>query len=238
LLEADKTYEASVRLGVSTATGDREGAIVATAPVAVRRDEIEGVLARFVGEIEQVPPMFSAIKHAGRPLYKLARAGITVARNARRVRIRSLQMAGLRGDILQIRVVCGKGTYIRVLAEDIGRALGCGAHLDALRRTAVGKLTDREATRMEVLEADSPEERRRRLLSVDTPLQDLPRVELAADHSQRLLQGRAIPSEAEQDVGLVRLYESLSGRFLGIGMIGADGTITPRRLMASGTDIA
>ena len=231
LLEADKTYEASIRLGVTTTTGDREGATTSTSPVAVPRNDIEEVLARFIGEIDQVPPMFSAIKHQGRPLYKLAREGIVVARIARRVRIHLLDLVEIQGDVLRVKVVCGKGTYIRVLAEDIGRTLGCGASLDALRRTAVGTLRMQDAICLEALEAESPGKRAERLFSVDAPVEVLPRIDMDPAQAQCLIHGRLVQHRAGDEVGLVRLYDASSGRFLGVGTRDASGTITPRRLM-------
>jgi tRNA pseudouridine55 synthase len=217
---------------VTTTTGDSEGATVSTSPVALRRSEIERVLARFTGEIDQVPPMFSAIKHQGRPLYKLAREGLVVPRNPRRVWIRSIDMLRFEGEILEIAVVCGKGTYIRVLAEDIGHALGCGASLDALRRTGVGKLTIQESVCLEVLEAESSSKRAERLLAVDAQMEVLPRVDLDPAQAQCLIHGRAVEHGISGTVGLVRLYDAPSGRFLGVGIRDTSGSIMPRRLMA------
>jgi tRNA pseudouridine55 synthase len=232
LLEAEKTYEADIRLGVVTTTGDREGETISVLPVTVDVGEVEDVLGRFVGEIAQIPPMYSAIKHHGQPLYKLAREGICVPRAARTVRVRSLELRQLSGDILHVRVVCGKGTYIRVLAEDIGRALRCGASLDTLRRTAVGVLSVNDGATLEMLESLSPEARARRLLSTDAPVAALPRVDVDPAQVQCLTQGRIVQGNDGLAAGLVRLYDRPSGRFLGVGTRDATGAIAPRRLMS------
>ncbi|MGH8121089.1 MAG: tRNA pseudouridine(55) synthase TruB, partial [Gammaproteobacteria bacterium] len=142
LLNADKAYEATCKLGVVTTTGDAAGAVIATHPVpAISGADVERVMERFRGEIQQTPPMYSALKHEGRRLYKLAYAGISVEREPRSVTIHELTHVRLNGDELEFRVHCSKGTYIRTLAEDIGRELGCGAHIKVLRRTAVGPFT-------------------------------------------------------------------------------------------------
>jgi tRNA pseudouridine55 synthase len=237
LLDAEKTYEAGVRLGVVTTTGDREGEIVAVKPVAVDSDGVQAVLARFVGEIAQVPPMYSALKRRGQPLYKLARKGISVPRPARTVCIRSLELRSLAGDLLHIRIVCEKGTYIRVLAEDIGRALGCGASLDTLRRTAVGALSVEESITFNALETLSPEARARRLLDPDTPVSGLPRIDLDAGAVRHVLHGRTITSAEGREPGLVRLYDRLTARFLGVGSRDTTGRIVPRRLMQASSRI-
>jgi tRNA pseudouridine55 synthase len=232
LLDADKAYQATIRLGVTTTTGDREGETVAVSPVAVDRTQMEGVLARFVGEIDQVPPMFSAIKHHGRPLYRLAREGITLPRLARRIRIRSLDVLELDRDLLRINLTCGKGTYVRVLAEDIGLALGCGASLDGLQRTAVGNFTLGASTTMEVLEGLTYSEREQRLLAVDSPVETLPRIDVDSIQARYLIHGRSFQSEHGTGIGLVRLYDASSGRFLGVGARTSSSEIVPRRLMS------
>jgi tRNA pseudouridine55 synthase len=234
LLDAEKTYEAAIRLGVVTTTGDREGATVSTAPVIVRRHEVEQVLTGFVGEIDQVPPMHSAIKRNGTPLYKLARMGIVVPRSPRRVLIRSIELLKLDGQMLEVRVACSKGTYIRALAEDIGEGLGCGASLDALRRTAVGALCVQSAVTLEALEAEPLSARVGRLQGVDTPVQALPRIDLDPAQAERLAFGRVAAHHGSgRQEGLVRLYHAPSGRFLGLGSRDARGAITARRLMSS-----
>jgi tRNA pseudouridine55 synthase len=231
LLEAEKTYEASIRLGVVTTTGDREGETISTWPVAVCLEQVEEVLERFVGDISQVPPMYSALKHGGRRLYELARHGTFVPRAARRVLIRCLDLRELAGDILRVRVVCGKGTYIRVLAEDIGRALNCGGSLDALRRTAVGTLTVDKGVTLDTLEGLSPSERMRHLMSADAPVATLPRFDLDLAQVRCVSHGRSIQGPGFSGSGLVRLYNGPSGRFVGVGTRDGNGVITPRRLM-------
>jgi tRNA pseudouridine55 synthase len=232
LLDADKAYQATIRLGRTTTTGDREGETIAVSPVVVDRTQVEGVLARFIGEIDQVPPMFSAIKHHGRPLYRLAREGIIVPRLARRIRIRSLDLLELDRDLLRINLTCGKGTYVRVLAEDIGLALGCGASLDGLRRTAVGNFTLRTSTTLEALEGLTYSERERLLLAVDSPVATLPRIDIDSIQARYLIHGRSFQSEHGTGIGLVRLYDASSGRFLGIGVRTGGSDIVPRRLIS------
>jgi tRNA pseudouridine55 synthase len=233
LLEAEKTYEASIRLGVVTTTGDREGETISVSPVRVDVDAVREVLARFIGEIAQVPPMYSALKHQGQPLYKLAREGICVPRAARTVRVRSLELHQLAGDMLHVRIVCGKGTYIRVLAEDVGRALQCGASLDNLRRTAVGALRVNDGATLEMLESLPREARGRRLLTADTPVAALPRVDVEPAQARSLMHGRAFQGNCCVRGGLVRLYDRPSGHFLGVGTRDATGLIAPRRLMST-----
>ncbi|MBI3919272.1 MAG: tRNA pseudouridine(55) synthase TruB [Betaproteobacteria bacterium] len=233
LLEAEKTYEASIRLGVVTTTGDREGETISVSPVRVDVDAVREVLARFVGEIAQVPPMYSALKHQGQPLYKLAREGICVPRAARTVRVRSLELHQLAGDMLHFRIVCGKGTYIRVLAEDVGRALQCGASLDNLRRTAVGALSVNDGATIEMLESLPREARARHVLTADTPVAALPRVDVEPAQARSLMHGRAFQGNGCVRGGLVRLYDRPSGRFLGVGTLDATGLIAPRRLMST-----
>ena len=232
LLEAGKSYEATIRLGVTTSTGDLEGATLSVSPVDVDSHRAQAVLARFVGEIDQVPPMYSAIKQRGRPLYELARRGITVPRAARRIHIAELALVELDGTMLRVRVTCGKGTYVRVLAEDIGTALGCGASLAALRRTAVGEFRVSDAISLERIEEMPWATREARLLCVDAPLAGLPRVDVDSNQARGLVQGQPVQADPWDSAGLVRLYESASGRFLGVGMRGSSGRIAPRRLVS------
>ena len=190
LLDADKEYLATLKLGQRTSTGDAEGAVLQSREVSFSQATLAAVLERFRGEIEQVPPMHSALKHKGTPLYRLARRGEEVERAPRRVRISLLEVTQHDGERLVLRVVCSKGTYIRVLAEDIGEALGCGAHLGGLRRTASGRFRIEQAATLEAL-ADA-EERRRRLLPLPALLGDLPRAELGAAEEARLRQGQTL----------------------------------------------
>jgi tRNA pseudouridine55 synthase len=233
LLEAGKTYLATVRLGQTTTTGDLEGEVTGTSPVAVDLAAIEAVLARFRGEIVQTPPMYSALKHAGRPLYEYAREGTEIERAPRPVTIAALTLEGYEASELRIVVACSKGTYIRVLAEDIGRALGCGACLSALRRTRVGRFDVAEAIGLPAL-AELPENAREtRLLPADAMLSGLPMVEMDGAETRRILSGQSVEVErGEPAEGLLRLYGP--GRaFLGIGARAEGGRIEPRRLIAT-----
>ena len=230
LLEADKGYIAEVRLGVTTTTGDAEGEVMRTVPVAVDRAQVEATLAPLRGETEQTPPMYSALKYAGRPLYEYARAGAEIERAPRRIRISTLEIVDLHDDLLTILVVCSKGTYIRVLGENIGEALGCGASLGALRRTHVGRFSVDQAIGLEDLTAASAGERLARLLPVDALVADLPRLELGQDEAARLLRGQALLRATAQN-GLVRVYGP-GPAFLGVAERAADG-LRARRLVAT-----
>lgn len=202
LLEADKCYEARLQLGHTTLTGDAEGAILSSRPVTATRGDVDAVLASFVGVIEQVPPMYSALKRDGKPLYEYARAGVVLERPARQVSIHHIVLLScdLEGAAtIDVSVSCSKGTYIRTLAEDIGEALGCGAHLAALRRTAVGHLRVDEAVTLETLArsceevADEPLAMNVELLRpVDSLLTSLPALELDTDQARRFLQGQRL----------------------------------------------
>jgi tRNA pseudouridine55 synthase len=232
LLHADKTYRARFRLGETTSTGDAEGEIVARSPVEVTRAQVESCLQRFTGEISQKPPMLSALKHKGRPLYRYARAGVEVARDVRTVSIRSIQLQAIEASELDLMVTCSKGTYLRVLAEDVGAALGCGAHLKALRRVRVGEMGDSEALELAELETMSLPERCARLRSVDDFLQVFPTLILEEDSSRRLTQGQPVWVSSVRPVGTARIYSNL-GHFLGIGEIDDQGRVQPKRLMAT-----
>lgn len=230
LLESDKAYTATIRLGITTSTGDLEGEITAQREVNVGRDEIERVLRDFRGEILQTPPMYSALKHGGRPLYQLARAGREVARSPRRIVIHELVPVRLDGEVLILSVTCSKGTYVRALAEDIGRALGCGACLAGLRRDAVGRhrLSGEAVTLDELVRLTAPQ-RAALLLPVDTLVSALPRVDLDAAEVARLSQGRPVERAPARASGLARLYGP-DREFLGVGEIVVPGRIVPRRL--------
>ncbi len=230
LLEADKSYAAEIRLGVSTATADAEGEVIATRPVKVTAEQLAAALAHFRGDIQQTPPLYSALKHAGKPLYAYARAGIEIERAPRQVRIHALDLQWFEGERLALSVSCSKGTYIRSIAHDLGEMLGCGAHLAALRRTAVGRFGLDCAHTLESLEAMAAAERDARLLPVDALLQGLPEVRLEPAQQARFLQGRAVPWGG-QPQARVRVYGS-GGALLGVGVVGADGAISPKRAIA------
>ena len=233
LLDADKAYVADVRLGVTTTTGDLEGEITRTLPVDVDRTRLENALAEFRGEIVQMPPMYSALKHQGKPLYAYARAGTEVERTARRITIHALELELFEGERLRIRVACSKGTYIRVLAEDIGEALGCGATLAGLRRTQVGPFSLDSAVTLEALDGMTADERQARLRPADALLEGVPAVTLDVQQARRLGLGQAVQGVSATP-GLVRAYGP-DGAFLGVGELAADGALAPRRLVASST---
>ncbi|HVG04241.1 MAG TPA: tRNA pseudouridine(55) synthase TruB, partial [Burkholderiaceae bacterium] len=197
LLTADKSYRATVKLGVTTTSGDADGTVIDTCEVAVLDETLRQTLSRFLGTIEQVPPMHAALKHHGQPLYKLARAGNEVERAPRQISVHRLVLVEYREDELIIDVDCSKGTYVRVLAEDIGRALGCGAHLSALRRTRAGRLSVDDAVTLPTLQSMSPEMRRARLLPEDELLASLAIVSLDAAHTARFRQGQRLALDAE-----------------------------------------
>jgi tRNA pseudouridine55 synthase len=234
LLDADKSYRATVQLGVTTTTGDAEGEVVERKPVVLGSDAVVDALARFTGTIEQVPPMHSALKREGRPLYELARAGVEVERAPRSVRIHGLRLVGQSGDTLVVDVDCSKGTYVRVLAEDIGRALGCGAHLAALRRTAVGPLSLDDAVEMPVLEGMEIEARRACLRPVDELLDTLPKVDLDGELTQRFRQGQRLAIDALPKGGRVRVYGA-DNTLLGTATVNEWGVVGPERLISNET---
>jgi tRNA pseudouridine55 synthase len=231
LLEADKTYLATLRLGATTSTGDIEGEVTSSAEVRCDDDAIAAALARFRGPIEQVPPMYSALKRDGKPLYEYARAGIELERMPRPVVIHALDRVSRDSAALVLRVRCSKGTYIRTLAEDIGRALGCGAHLTALRREAVGPLSIEDAVGVPALEAMSPAEREACLRPADALAAGLPLLVLDATQATRLRLGQRVPLPvAAADAARVRAYDP-TGVFLGLVRVGA-GVAHPLRLTA------
>ena len=227
LLDGDKEYLATLQMGAATTTGDAEGEVVERGPTDMTEADVRAVLQRFRGEIEQVPPMFSALKRDGVPLYKLARRGEEVERSARRVTIKELELVGGSPLRPELRIRCSKGTYIRSLAQDIGVALGSKAHLAALRRTASGRFQIGEAATLERLGAMSPAERRPRLRSLAELLVGLPRAELDAPSAARLRNGQAlaIPGLGE---GVYGIYGP-QGVVIGLGR--SDGTnLHPLRL--------
>jgi tRNA pseudouridine55 synthase len=234
LLEADKTYEATVHLGIMTNTGDTEGEAIETLPVDVTQAQIEAALARFRGPILQVPPMYSALKRDGKAYYEYAREGITLEREARPVTIHALEFMAYDAPMLKIRVTCSKGTYVRVLGEDIGAALGCGAHLNALRRTQVGPLTIDGMITMEALQAHA--EPLTLLAPVDALLSSFPPVDLTPELAVRFLQGQRLALGKEAAVALpaalgrVRVYAE--GKLLGTAQLQEYAILAPERLIA------
>jgi tRNA pseudouridine55 synthase len=231
LLEADKTYEADLLFGVTTDTGDSDGEVLQRCKPAFARSDLEEALRQFQGPISQIPPMYSALKRDGKPLYQLARQGIEVEREARQVTISELLLLDYRDDRCRLRVSCSKGTYIRTLAEDIGRVLSCGAHLTALRRTAVGALRVEHAITLEQLDALGAEERLRYLRPLDTLLQSLPAVYLDDGPVQRFMHGN--PVGAASSPGRCRVYGNEG--LLGLGESDGRGMVHPRRLISEQT---
>jgi len=232
LLNADKSYRATIKLGVTTTSGDADGTVVATRGVEVPDQTLQAALSRFVGTIEQVPPMHSALKHDGQPLYKLARAGGKVERAPRQVSVHRLKLIERREDELVVDVDCSKGTYVRVLAEDIGRALGCGAHLSALRRTRAGRLRVDDAVTLAVLEALAPELRLAKLLPEDELLASLATVLLDDVHAARFRQGQRLALDAEPRGSRVRVYGG-ENELLGTATISEWGVVEPERLVTN-----
>jgi tRNA pseudouridine55 synthase len=231
LLEAGKRYIARLRLGERTSTGDAEGEVLERRPVSVTREQLERSLERFRGEITQVPPMFSALKREGRPLYEYARKGITLDRAARKVTISALELEDFAGNEATLSVSCSKGTYVRTLAEDIGEALGSGAHLVGLVRTAVGAFRLERACRIEDIEALSVSERCSLLLPVDVLVQDLTPVQLPDRLESGFLNGQSV-GPVQGPAGRVRVYGT-GGRFLGLALVDGAGGAHPKRLLTA-----
>ena len=231
LLDADKTYEATIRLGFMSSTGDAEGDVEPYGKADFSAARLDQVLASFVGPIEQIPPMHSALKKDGKPLYSYARAGETVVRVPRKIVINSLHLTDWECEVLNISVSCSKGTYIRVLAEDIGKALGCGGYLLALRRTGIRDLRLEDAIGLDQLGEMDQTARAARLLPVDRLVEILPAVNLDQEASQRMVNGLAV-SIGGAAAGLVRLYDA-AGTFMGVGERRADGILTSKRLVSN-----
>jgi tRNA pseudouridine55 synthase len=228
-LDADKTYRATLSLGVKTTTGDAEGEVVSQRPVAASRAQIEAACVQFTGRIQQTPPMHSALKRDGKPLYEYARAGIELEREARSVTIHQIDIVEQHADVLTLDVRCSKGTYIRTLAEDIGESLGCGAHLSALRRTASGALHIGNALTLEALDAMSMDERDAALASADSLLADWPVVRLGTEDAGRFLGGMRRRLDLP-DAPQVRVFGPQPQAFLGSGHVLAGELISTRLL--------
>lgn len=232
-LDADKRYQTRIRLGSSTDTGDREGQVLESRTVSISARKVRKALNKFVGEQDQVPPMYSAVKVAGKRLYRYARKGITVERKPRRVTVYSIELLSFAGNYVDIELSCSSGFYVRQLAHELGEALGCGGHVESLRRLNVGRLGVDSSVTMEDLEsASSPEERHAMLIPCDQALDHLPAVELTSDAAFYLIRGQAVRARDLPSSGVVRLYEKSTG-FLGVGTSLGDGRVSPKRLFVT-----
>ena len=234
LLDSSKSYRATLKLGITTTTGDGEGEAVETLPVNVTRSQVEQVIESFRGVIKQVPPMHSALKHEGERLYKLARQGIEVERQSREVQIYRLEILGFEQDLLELDIHCSKGTYIRTLAEDIGAALHCGAYLFALERTGVQPFWEGEKTwTLDALRQIRDSDFAGLddcLLPIETALIDWPILDVTTDMTFYLLQGQPVQVPRAPTEGLVRLIDTQKG-FIGLGQIQSDGRVAPKRML-------
>lgn len=236
LLDSDKGYRTRIKLGVRTSSGDSEGEVIEHHDsIGVSREQIESALENFRGEIEQLPPMYSALKKDGVPLYKLAREGKTVEREPRQVSIYSIELTAFIDDELELEIECSKGTYIRAIADDLGQALGCGAHVVALHRTRAGSFTDKDSIKFDELiqekEANGLEGLDRLLCPMDMAVANLPQVRLPEITASHVKHGQAVLVRHLPAEGLVRLYEE--EQFIGIGVIDEDGKVAPKRLVVN-----
>jgi tRNA pseudouridine55 synthase len=229
LTDSDKQYIAEITLGISTDSGDSKGNVLQERPVDLTEEQVLVALESFSGQIEQVPPMYSALKKDGQPLYKLARQGIEVERKPRTMQVFSLELISFDGIVLSVAIHCSKGFYVRSLAIDLGEMLGCGAHVSALQRTAVGDLSVNDAYSMSQLDNLDPQGRRDVLLSPDMGVPQFPAVNLPIDAAHYLRQGQAVIADDLPEQGLVRVYGS-EGEFLGLGDILPDRRVAPKRM--------
>ena len=236
LLDADKHYQVTCKFGEQTSTGDAEGELISERPLdGLNEQQLLKVMQGFVGDIEQIPPMYSALKHKGERLYKLARQGVEVEREPREVTIFDLQLQRFDSPLAELRIHCSKGTYVRTLVEDIGELLGCGAHVVGLRRDGVGPFDGANMIDMQGLEAVASEGHYaldQLLLPMESGLTQWPDVRLTGDAAFYLRQGQPVLVPKAPTTGWVRLYEGES-RFLGMGEILEDGRVAPRRLMVA-----
>ncbi len=231
LLDADKVYRAEIRFGIRTSSGDLDGEVIAERPVGFDEATLRQALERFCGEIEQVPPMHSALKHAGRPLYEYARKGIEIERPARQVTVYGLELESFDGRDARVRVHSGKGFYVRALADDLGELLGCGGHLVGLDRLQVGPYHLDDAVSLETLTTLTEQERDARLLPPDNLALDLPRLDLDLEAAWQISHGQAIWRGGLRVGERLRLYAP-DGGFLGVAEVDQDGKAAPKRLIA------
>ncbi len=239
LLDSDKHYWTKIQLGVTTATGDADGEVLVTAPTShLTADEIKAVVGEFLGELKQIPSMYSAIKHQGQPLYKLARAGVEVERKPRDITIYSNKLLAIDGDFLELEFKCSKGTYIRTIAEDIGQRLGCGAHVVALRRLGAGPFCETDLISFETLEtACTSMTGEHYLRPISSAVGNWPEVRLNEALAWYLRQGQPVMVPHAPTTGWVRLeltQDSSPAAFIGVGEILDDGRVAPRRLVTGG----
>lgn len=228
MLDDDKRYQVVVRLGVVTDTGDAEGQVLKTRPVPpLSDDKIPACLKSFTGDIEQVPPMYSALKHNGKKLYELARQGKSVERKARPITIYKINLLKYQEPLLTLDVWCSKGTYIRTLAEDIGEQLGCGGTVIELRRLASGRFVIDEAKSIEQLQEMSESELMNCLIPVDKPIDSIPAVDLSEEQANAIKQGQSLTLKNSLE-GPVRMY--MGRQFLGLGEMLMDGKLAPKKL--------
>jgi tRNA pseudouridine55 synthase len=232
LLDSDKRYLTTFKLGETTTTCDAEGDVISKTRVNVSQQQLESVLNTFRGVIEQVPPMYSALKKNGQPLYKLARKGIVVERKPRTVEIIDLTLLAFDAGLLRMDIRCSKGFYIRSLAFDIGEALGCGAHVVDLRRTAAGKFDVKDAVTLEQLAVMDDQLRLQQLMPIDAGIDHMPQVSLAQDSSDDLRQGKIVNADEVPQAGLVRVYSD-NGLFIGIGEALEGKQIKAKRLLST-----
>jgi tRNA pseudouridine55 synthase len=236
LLDSDKTYYVTAKLGVTTTTGDSEGSVVATTPVInVTQQRVTDVMQRFLGDTQQIPPMFSAIKHEGKPLYELARKGIEIERKPRRIHVFSLTLDALEADQMTFTVHCSKGTYVRTLVEDMAREFGCGAHVIALRRVYVSPyqhvsmVTLAELEKM--VETNGLQQLSNCLLPVESSVEAYPAITLSTSSAFYMRTGQPVRASFPSGATLVRLLAE-DGRFIGMGEVMTDGRVKPHRLVA------
>jgi tRNA pseudouridine55 synthase len=236
LLDTDKTYRVTARLGTATDTGDADGQVIDTAAVPqLSPGEWDAILQRFVGDSTQIPPMYSALKKDGKRLYELARKGEIVERKPRPISVYEIRLLEIAGSRLVLRVSCSKGTYVRTLVEDIARRAGTVAHISRLHRESVGHFRSDDMldlTSIEALAEESPEALRKRLMPPDMALAGLPQVRLDESAGARFADGQAVPVAEETRTGLARVY-GVRKRFLGVGELVGNGQLAPRRVFLS-----
>ena len=230
LLNAHKSYIATIQLGITTSTGDQEGEVISEKEVVLNEAQLKDTLKKFIGDTTQIPPMYSALKFEGRPLYEYAREGIEIERKSRQIKIFDIKLINIEKSIITIEVLCSKGTYIRTLAEDIGQTMGCGAHLKGLERTQTGNFQLSEALSIEALEAMPMASREKALMPIDVLLEELSSIKLNMAELDAIKKGQSIDFMSKNDKE-VRLY-SPSGQFVGVGQPDLKGHLFPKRLIA------